>query len=132
MSMSQGQRVVTVLACLSTLVSCERPTSRHAQALEEMTETVRATTRILKTIHSVDDARAAQAQLMALSQRALDTQKKMTALIGTKIPTGAKRYTVEKLQENESATRDMMTELTRLQGDPGIWEVLGASLNGFQ
>jgi len=84
-TISRVPLIVAGLLSLSSSASCERR-SLHAEALEEMTRTIRATTRVLRTIHTVDDARTAQSELMTLSQRALDTQMKMAALVGTKIP----------------------------------------------
>jgi hypothetical protein len=129
MSHSKALVAIILLVCIYPL--CARAAG-HAEALVEMTQIIWETTAILKKIHSVDDARAAKSELMALSQRALDTQKKMRALIGTKIPGEAKRYTLDKLKENETAYSLLLEEGRRLQKDPEIWEVLGESLHGFQ
>lgn len=129
--MSHPKSPVAIILLVCICASCARP-SQQAEALEEMTLVIRETTAILKKIHSVDDARAKRSELMALSQRGFDIQKKMNALIGKKIPLEAQRYTLDKLKENEAAFAELLEEGRRLQQDPGIWEVLGESLMGFQ
>lgn len=98
-----------------------------------MTAAIEETTAVLKSINSVDDARTAQTQLTKLSQRALDIQKKMNSLIGTKIPLEAQRYTAEKLEENNVAFRRLMEEASRLQQrNPEALRIIAPSLRGFQ
>lgn len=124
--------VATFTLLFALLLSCSRP-SPHAEALKEMTATVEETTAVLKSINSVDDARTAQTQLTKLSQRALDIQKKMSSLIGTKIPLESQRYTAEKLEENEAAFHRLMEEASRLQQrNPEALRIIAPSLRGFQ
>jgi TolA-binding protein len=126
---------LSVAACtllFALLPSCSQP-SPHAEALKEMTAAIEETTAVLKSINSVDDARTAQTQLTKLSQRALDIQKKMNSLIGTKIPLEAQRYTAEKLEENNVAFRRLMEEASRLQQrNPEALRIIAPSLRGFQ
>lgn len=122
-------------ACIlffALLISCSRP-SPHAEALKEMTATIEETAAVLKSINSVDDAYTAQTQLKILSQHALDTQKKMNSLIGTKVPLESQRYAAEKLEENEAAFHGLMEEASRLQQrNPEALRIIAPSLSGFQ
>ena len=129
------QYYLLVAACtllFALLPSCSRP-SPHAEVLKEMTAAIEETTAVLKSINSVDDARTAQTQLTKLSQRTLDIQKKMSSLIGTKIPLESQRYTAEKLEENKAAFHRLMEEASRLQQrNPEALRIIAPSLRGFQ
>lgn len=106
--------VVVCSLFFALVTSCARP-SPHAEALEEMTQTIMETRALLVSIKSVDDARAARSKFMVLSQRALDIQKKMEALRGTHIPLESLRDTQEKLELNEHAFEMMIDEAMRLK-----------------
>jgi len=106
-----------VVACLLSLVfltSCSRP-SPQAEVLKEHTENIEKTIAVLKSIKSVDDARAAYSQLEVLKQRGLDIQERENALIGKKVPLESRDYTREKLEENEAAFRQLLIEGDRLR-----------------
>ena len=124
-------RVILLVLVVTVFAACER-SSAHVELLAEMIETVEATTEVLKTIDSVEDARAVQAELQRLSQRALDTQEKMVEVTGTEVPVEARRKARDHLERYEKAMEELMQEGMRLQGDPAIWAVLGDSLHGFR
>jgi hypothetical protein len=102
-----------------------------AEALKDATANIEMTISVLKSINSVDDARAAKSQLRVLRQRGIDLQARMMALVG-KQTIESPEYAKEKLEENQAALRELFEEGSRLMHrNREAWEVIAPTLKGL-